>query len=82
MTIGLAEAKAKFSEVVERVVAGQTVVILRNGAPVVEIRAVTPVPASQTVERIRALRKRIAARAAGAKPRGRLRDLAHEGHRR
>jgi len=83
-TIGLAAAKAKFSEVVERVIAGQTITVLRNGEPAVEIRPVIPVSAAETVERIKALRARIAARGTPQKrPRtGSLRALAHQGHRR
>ncbi len=84
-TIGLAEAKAKFSEVVERVRAGQTIVVLRNGEPAAEIRPVAPVPAAVTAERIKALRARIAARTGKppkAAKKGRLRELAHRGHQR
>jgi antitoxin (DNA-binding transcriptional repressor) of toxin-antitoxin stability system len=81
-TIGLAEAKARFSEVIDRVVAGQTIVISRNGAPAVEMRPVTPVPAGETVRRIRALRRRIAKSQGPVKTGVRLRELAHKGHRR
>ena len=81
-TINLAEAKARLSEVVDRVVAGQTITILRRGVPAVELRPVKAVPPKETVARIRALRARIASRVKTGGKRSRLRDLAHEGHRR
>jgi antitoxin (DNA-binding transcriptional repressor) of toxin-antitoxin stability system len=85
-TMNLADAKARFSEVVERAVAGQTTVILRNGMPVAEVRAIGDVDPKQTVARIRAIRERVAAyqaeRGESKTPRPRPRALAHEGHRR
>jgi prevent-host-death family protein len=85
MTIGVAEAKAKLSELVDRVETGDTIVISRNGEPIVEMRPIRRVSATEAVKRIRALRARIAKRNVG-KPAWpgakRLRDLAHEGHRR
>jgi prevent-host-death family protein len=84
-TIGLAEAKAHFSEVIERVVAGETVTILRNGRPAAEIRPIEEVDIKLTVARIRAIRERVAKyqteHPAPEAARERLRDLAHEGHR-
>ncbi len=86
MTIGLAEAKAKLSEILDRVEAGDTVVISRNGSPVAEIRPHKGVAVADTIARIRALRRRIAKRNAGKPkwpPEGvSWRDIAHEGHRR
>ncbi|HEY3674784.1 MAG TPA: type II toxin-antitoxin system prevent-host-death family antitoxin [Candidatus Tumulicola sp.] len=83
-TIGLAEAKTHFSEVIERVVAGQTITILKNGKPAAEIRPVLEVDPKETVARIRAIRERVAKYQAGRsvseERRPRLRDLAHEGH--
>jgi prevent-host-death family protein len=85
MTIGVAEAKAKLSELVDRVETGDTIVISRNGKPIVEMRPIRRVSPDEVVKRIRALRARIARRNAdkpawpGRKP---LRQLAHEGHRR
>ena len=82
-TIGLAEAKAKLSEIVDRVETGQTIVISRKGKPVAELRPVAPLTPAQAVAKIRAIRKRIARRNPPAE-RGstkRLRDLAHKGHR-
>jgi prevent-host-death family protein len=85
MTIGVAEAKAKLSELVDRVETGDTIVISRNGEPVVEMRPIRRVSAAEAVKRLRTLRARIAKRNAG-KPAWpgtkRLRELAHEGHRR
>ena len=83
-TIGLAEAKARFSEVVDRVVAGQRIVILRNGEPAVELRPVRSVAPEEVIDRIRMLRARIAERRAAPSPESHstLRALAHKGHRR
>ena len=82
-TIGLAEAKAKLSEIVDRVETGQTVIISRNGKPVAELRPVAELTPAQVVAKIRALRERVARRhpSAEAPTKGRLRDLAHRGHR-
>jgi prevent-host-death family protein len=82
-TIGLADAKAHFSEVIARVEAGETIVISRNGDAVAELRPVRPVSAEEAIARIRALRKRIAKRNEGKEPwpESSYRDLAHEGHR-
>lgn len=86
MTIGLAEAKAKLSEILDRVESGETLVISRNGSPVAEIRPFKTPSVADSVARIRALRKRIAKRNAGKPawpPEGKSwRDIAHEGHRR
>jgi prevent-host-death family protein len=86
VTIGLAEAKAKLSELVARVEAGATIVISRNGAPVVEMRPVKPVSAKEAVARIRAIGARIAkrnaAKAAWPEQGRRLREIAHNRHRR
>jgi prevent-host-death family protein len=83
LTIGLAEAKAKLSELVERVETGETIVISRNGQPVVEMRPLKPLSLSDVAARIRAIRARIAKRNAGKRrwPKGRVRDTAHRGHR-
>jgi prevent-host-death family protein len=83
-TIGLAEAKAHFSEVIERVVAGQTITILRNGKPAAEIRPVAEVDPKLTVARIRAIRDRVAkyqAEHPSKVERKPLRDLIDEGRR-
>jgi prevent-host-death family protein len=85
MTIGLAEAKARFSEIIDRVVAGQTVVVMRSGKPAAEIRPLLPVNPKETVARIRAIRERVGrfqAERPEPKERPRLRDLAHKDHRR
>ena len=36
-TIGIADAKARLSELIDRVEAGETVIIARNGLPVAEM---------------------------------------------
>ena len=65
MTIGLAEAKAKLSEILDRVEAGETVVISRNGSAVAELRPLKTPALADTIARIRAMRRRIAKRNAG-----------------
>jgi prevent-host-death family protein len=86
MTIGLAEAKAKLSEIIDRVESGETILISRNGEAVAELRPVKRMTPEEAVARIRELRARIAKRNAGKPPwpapGRRLRDLIHEGHRR
>jgi prevent-host-death family protein len=84
-TIGVAEAKARLSEVIDRVEAGETIVIARNGEPIVELRSVRRRSPEETVQRIRAIAERVRKRNAGknAWPAdGRsLREIAHDGHR-
>ncbi|MGA2394815.1 MAG: type II toxin-antitoxin system prevent-host-death family antitoxin [Candidatus Lustribacter sp.] len=84
-TIGLADAKARLSELIDRVEAGETVIIARNGLPVAEVRPVRRVSPEDTVKKIRAIAKRVAKRNLGKAPwpqDGRsLRDVAHDGHR-
>jgi prevent-host-death family protein len=86
MTIGLAEAKARLSEMIDRVEAGETVIIARNDRPVAELRPLRRLSAQEAVAKIRAIRKRVARRNASKAPwpaKGvRLRELAHGGHRR
>jgi prevent-host-death family protein len=84
-TIGVAEAKTRLSEVIDRVLAGEAIVIARNGEPLVELRAIKKVTPEDAVARIRAIGERIRRRNAGKAPllqSGQsYRDLAHEGHR-
>jgi prevent-host-death family protein len=85
-TIGLAEAKARLSEIIDRVEAGETVIIARNAQPVAELTPLRRPSPQETVAIIRAIGKRVARRNAAKAPwpsKGvRLRDIAHEGHRR
>lgn len=85
LTIGLAEAKARLSEIIDRVEAGDTVVIARNGKPVAEVRPIERPTAAATVKKLRAIGRRVAKKNAGKDawpPEGTtLRDIAHEGHR-
>lgn len=83
LTIGLAEAKAKLSEIVDKVETGQTIVISRKGKPVAEIRPIEQLTPAEVVEKIRAIRKRVARKHPPVEDRksDRLRDLAHKGHR-
>jgi len=84
-TIGVAEAKSRLSEFIDRVLAGETVVIARNGEPVVEMRPVKRVTPEEAVARIRAIGERIRKRNEGKgpllKPGQTYRDLIHEGHK-
>jgi len=84
-TIGLADAKARLSELIDRVEAGETVIIARNGLPVAEVRPVRHVSPEDAVKKIRAIAKRVSKRNQGKKSwpeAGRtLRDIAHERHR-
>jgi prevent-host-death family protein len=80
------EATARFSELVDRAKTGESLIILRNGAPVAELRPFKTPTVEETVARIRALGHRIAKRNAG-KPSWPLdgkswREVAHEGHKR
>ena len=84
-TIGLAEAKARLSEVIDRVEAGETLIIARNGLPVAEVRPVRRVSPAEAVKKIRAIAKRVSKRneaKAPWPPVGRsIREIAHERHR-
>jgi prevent-host-death family protein len=84
-TIGVADAKARLSELIDRVEAGETVIIARNGLPVAEVRPVRHVSPEDAVKKIRAIAKRVSKRNVGKgtwPPEGRtLREVAHEGHR-
>ncbi len=84
-TIGLADAKARLSEVIDRVEAGETVIIARNGVPVAELHPVRHLSPEAVVKKIRAIAKRASKRNQG-KPSwpedGRsFRNIAHERHR-
>lgn len=46
----VAEARNKLSELIDRALKGEDVVITRHGAPVVELRAKTPAPKRVTKE--------------------------------
>ncbi len=85
MTIGLAEAKSRLSEILDRVERGETILISRNGQAVAELRPAKRLTAAEAVMRIRALRAKIAKRNAGKppwpEPGKRLRDVMHEGHK-
>jgi prevent-host-death family protein len=84
-TIGLAQAKAHLSEVIDRVLGGETILIARNGEPVAELRPVRRMSPEETVKRIRAIAKRVAKRnrdkEAWPEAGRTVRELAHERHR-
>lgn len=54
-TMSLAAAKARLSEVVDRVLAGEPVQITRRGKPVVQITAVSPPRPAIDIEALRHL---------------------------
>lgn len=84
-TIGIAEAKARLSEVIDRVESGETIIIARNGSPVAELRPLGRVSPADAVKRIRAIGLRVAKRNRGKKPwpasGESLRNVAHDRHR-
>lgn len=57
MNISVAEAKAKFSELIERVEAGEEIVVTRDGKAVA--RVLPPEPNQQALPRIGALKGKI-----------------------
>ncbi len=70
-TVGLFEAKTHLSALIEDAIAGKTTIVTRRGKPVAEIRPVSDdraTRARQAVERLRTLRRRLAAE-------GKLRDI-------
>lgn len=83
--IGLAEAEARLSEVIDRVEAGESVIISRNGTPVAELRPIRRPSTEDTIEKIRAIAKRVSKRNAAKAPWPQdglgIRDVAHERHR-
>jgi len=85
MTIGLAEAKARLSELIDRVEAGETIIIARSGTPIAEVRPVRPLSPAETAAKIRAIAKRVSKRNKGKDPwppEGQsIREIAHLRHR-
>lgn len=63
----VAEAKNNLSDLIDRALKGEGVVISRHGAPVVEIRALKTVPSQMSEADIQWVRKRRATLRAGAK---------------
>ena len=58
-SVGLFEAKTKFSALIHSVSAGETILVTRNGKPVAELSPVHQEedPGPEIAQRIRALRK-------------------------
>lgn len=81
-TVGIFHAKTHLSALVDDAAAGKTTIITRRGKPVAEIRPVSEerrTRALQAVQRIRALRARLAAE---GKLRGiNIRELIDEGRK-
>ena len=57
-TYSVAEAKSRLSELIERAMGGEPVVITRHGRPVVELRAVAQQGRPMTAEDVEWLRER------------------------
>jgi prevent-host-death family protein len=85
LTIGLAEAKARLSELVDRAEAGETIIISRNGTEVAELRPLHRLTPAEAAAKIRELGERVRKRNAGKPPwppPGKSwRDIAHERHK-
>src|SRR5450631_818009 len=60
-TIGIAVAKARLFEIVDRVESGETIIIARNGAPVAQLRPLER-ESEEDAKRIRAIGQRAAKR--------------------
>jgi len=78
--IELADAKARLSDVIDRVEAGETIVISRNGTPVAEVRPIRQLTPGEAVARIREIGRRVAKRNAGKPPWPEGRTLRQEMH--
>lgn len=73
--VNLAVAKAQLSELLNKVEAGEEVVITRHGRPVARVVPATPVKQPVPLERLAELRKRLPARkGSSAKELRKLRD--------
>jgi prevent-host-death family protein len=73
----VAEARNSLSELIERVLGGEEVVITRHGLPVVELKAVRPKPRPMTLEDLQRLRTGRVGKAGGPNAGdllGRMRD--------
>jgi len=85
MTIGVTEAKARFSELLDCVERGESIVISRNGVPIAEVRPVRHRAPEDIASAVRAIAARTARRNEGKEPwppAGRtFREIAHERHR-
>ena len=83
-SIGIDEAKTRFSRSIERVIDGERIVITRNGVPVAELHA--PPRESSTSDELVAAFAAFRARQIGTgalrSANETLRELAHEGHAR
>jgi prevent-host-death family protein len=81
-TVGVFEAKTRFSALIADAVAGESTIVTKNGKPVAEIGPVKGTDATRAklaAERIRALRTRLSR---GGKLKGiNIRDLMYEGRK-
>ena len=77
-TIGVFEAKTKFSEVINRVAKGERVTITRNGVPVAII---SPAGGGQSLDVKQAIKELLAFRKGRTLGGLKIRDLIDEGRR-
>jgi prevent-host-death family protein len=81
-TVGVFEAKTRFSALIADAIAGESTIVTKNGKPVAEIGPVKSTDATRAklaAERIRALRGRLSR---GGKLKGiNIRDLMNEGRK-
>ena len=81
-TIGIYEAKTQLSRLIERVEAGETIIISRAGKPVAELRSVDKKTPAEAAASIRAFRDRHLNRAVPLlRSDETIRDLVRRGHR-
>jgi prevent-host-death family protein len=81
-THGIAEAKNKLSNLIDRALKGEGIVITRRGEPVVELKPVQPPPLPITEADIEWLRARLAGRTPAKTDAGTLiREMRDEGEK-
>jgi prevent-host-death family protein len=79
-SVGTFEAKTHLSELIKKVANGERIVITKRGKPVAMLvppEAEVPVDVAQVVSEMLAYRDKVKRSLGG----GRVRDLAHEGHK-
>lgn len=82
-TIGIYEAKTQLSRLIERVEAGETIIISKGGRPVAELRGLHSLTPAEAVKRIRTFRERhVLNRSVPLLREGEtIRDLVRRGHK-
>jgi prevent-host-death family protein len=80
-TIGIYQAKTHLSRLIDRVEAGETIIISRGGRPVAELRGLSTLTPAEAVERLRAFRDRHLRAVPLLKSGETVRDLVRRGHK-